>query len=111
VGEEGVTRGGRRDTGEKGAARTSKLLALSTAAVLHAQLQQAEAAAQARGKAVEDDDNDAGAADDVEQPAASPQTTAPPSPFSPLLSSPWIQREDTAASLPRSASATRRSSA
>lgn len=44
----------------------SELLALSTAPVLHAQLQQAEAAAQARGKAVEDNNNNASAMDDVE---------------------------------------------
>jgi E3 ubiquitin-protein ligase BOI-like protein len=90
----------RRERLERAAA--GELLALSTAAALHAQLQQAEAAAQARAKAAEDDDYDASAADDVEQPAASPQTKAPPSPFSLLLLSPWIQREETAASLPRS---------
>jgi hypothetical protein len=49
---------------------------------------------QARGKVAEDNDNDDGATDDAEQPVASPQMAVPPSPLSPLLSSPWVEREE-----------------
>lgn len=62
-------------------------------------LGRAAGGAQARGKAAEDNDNNVGGVDDAEQSVASPRTTTPPSPLSPLLLLPCVQREEMETSL------------
>ena len=62
-------------------------------------LGRAAGGAQARGKEAEDNDNNVGGTDDAEQSVASPRTTTPPSPLSPLLLLPCVQREEVETSL------------